>query len=1182
MKEVLIPLQAYLLGRTGSTVAGLILLLSLVWWGGPYVGVPSETGRLAIMAGIVLLALAIWIGRRLLLRRRAAQFSAELQKGGEGSTRQLEIEELREKMCQAIDSLKASGLGGRYRGQSALYALPWFMIIGPAAAGKTTLLRSSGLHFPYAQGDDIDIKGFGGTRNCDWWFADEAVLLDTAGRYTTEEENREEWLAFLGLLRKYRSRAPVNGILVAVSLADLLTADDARLDWHVKVIRDRLDELIRHLGCLFPVYLVVTKCDLLHGFTAFFEDLSEQERQQVWGAWLLQPEGIDLAGTLREKLAELHGRLCELRLRKLSLQRNLARKGELFDFPAQFAIAAERLQQFFTLLAKTNPYQETPNFCGLYLTSGAQEGTPLQRIVGSLRQAFGYREESPERGERTCRSFFIRKFFQEVVFPNARGNTRNRHRDRLNRWLKGAWVTASLAVIVGTFFLLSASFTSNALLAHQGREAVQSVEKAVAAHPAGAPAVFRALLGAQQHYRQLLAYQERLPLHLWFGVYKGDTQIRPFEAALLAGLERTFFQPAATALEYRLENFGRQWETADEKGQERIREPYYQALRTYLMVARPERLRSEEALPLLTELCQEELRRQGGQLSAGEEVILQQMIGFFLGRLQPAAPLPTAAAWLPKESIIETARNHLRAPPEAARLYAQVLHREYPGAAELRLAELVRGDGAGLLTGSAAVPWIYTATGWQESVAAEIHRLAVAVSRGDWVIGPDLPAAAEAREESANPDLALSLEREIRRLYFADYAEHWFTFLEGVRFAPFQSLPEASRQLQLVARSDGPLAELMRAVSVHLAPLDAATAEGERQPGPVAELDELFGDLRKFADPAEKMTVSLLLNQYLLALSSVQNEMERLSAAVDVPRESCLYAARLLGGGGDLELYKSHITVASMLNGIEPRTRRLADSLLSSAIRHCWAAVLREAGKDLQQQWRNAVVGTYARKLRGKFPLTNGSSDAALADIADFFRPQEGVFWSFVRGSLTPFVTEGRGEWRQKTWLDLGAGFSREALTAIARSSTISASLFRRGSEEPQIDFYLYPVPAKGISETLITTNGQEYRYRNEPQEWRKFSWPGEASQVGARVSGVAGRALARAELNADGIWGLFHLLRQARITQESSTEYLSTWELEGTHGVPVTVRFRIRADRANSLFDRQVLTGFDLPENLF
>ena len=72
------------------------------------------------------------------------------------------------------------------------------------------------------------VAGVGGTRLCDWWFTEDAVLIDTAGRYTTQDSNaavdRAGWDAFLDLLKETRPRQPLNGLLVAFPLSDIATA----------------------------------------------------------------------------------------------------------------------------------------------------------------------------------------------------------------------------------------------------------------------------------------------------------------------------------------------------------------------------------------------------------------------------------------------------------------------------------------------------------------------------------------------------------------------------------------------------------------------------------------------------------------------------------------------------------------------------------------------------------------------------------------------------------------------------------------------------------------------------------------------------------------------------------------------------------------------------------------------
>src|SRR6185312_13723750 len=169
-----------------------------------------------------------------------------------------ERSQLQARFQEAVDTLRKTRRGGN------LYALPWYVVIGPPGSGKSTLLQNSGLNFPLSNkfGKEA-LRGVGGTRNCDWWFTDEAVFLDTAGRYTTQDSDRAAdagaWTEFLSLLRRYRKRRPINGVLVAMSLSDLLMLDANGLRDHIGAVRRRLDELGEQLRIRVPVYLVLTK-----------------------------------------------------------------------------------------------------------------------------------------------------------------------------------------------------------------------------------------------------------------------------------------------------------------------------------------------------------------------------------------------------------------------------------------------------------------------------------------------------------------------------------------------------------------------------------------------------------------------------------------------------------------------------------------------------------------------------------------------------------------------------------------------------------------------------------------------------------------------------------------------------------------------------------------------------------
>src|SRR6185436_14244317 len=177
--------------------------------------------------------------------------------------RRAEIIELNRQIQEGIQALKTSKLGGGKRGADALYALPWYVIVGPPGAGKTTALRHSGLSFPYLDPAGGGVRGVGGTRNCDWWFTNDAILLDTAGRYTTESDDHDEWMAFLQELLKYRPSMPLNGVIVAVSINEIADGNEDQIQQVARRVRERIDEMQDTLKETLPVYVLFTKADLI-------------------------------------------------------------------------------------------------------------------------------------------------------------------------------------------------------------------------------------------------------------------------------------------------------------------------------------------------------------------------------------------------------------------------------------------------------------------------------------------------------------------------------------------------------------------------------------------------------------------------------------------------------------------------------------------------------------------------------------------------------------------------------------------------------------------------------------------------------------------------------------------------------------------------------------------------------
>src|SRR5690606_37872300 len=183
--------------------------------------------RIGLSVGLILIGVGVIVFRRLRATARAKALERELAKQSDlhaanaRPDRRADIVELQRQMQQGISALKETKLGKKH-GRAALYVLPWYAIIGPPGSGKPTALRHSRVSFAFTGGGGSGrVRGVGGARNCAWSFTKDGTLLGTAGRFAVQDDDHEEWLAFLDTLRRYRTKKPLNGLIVAVSIADV-------------------------------------------------------------------------------------------------------------------------------------------------------------------------------------------------------------------------------------------------------------------------------------------------------------------------------------------------------------------------------------------------------------------------------------------------------------------------------------------------------------------------------------------------------------------------------------------------------------------------------------------------------------------------------------------------------------------------------------------------------------------------------------------------------------------------------------------------------------------------------------------------------------------------------------------------------------------------------------------------
>ena len=411
--------------------------------------------RLGLSLFLIMVLIIILLYTRMKEVQKASQIEKSISTESDSDMQGLspekreEIEQFKKQLESAIESLKNSKLAKGKRGKAALYALPWYMFIGPPAAGKTTAIQNSGLEFPFGK---EGFRGVGGTRNCDWFFSTKAIFLDTAGRYVSESEDRPEWIAFLDTLKKNRKRKPVNGVIVSINIDEIINSDKDRLYDHARNIRKRVDELIENLGVNFPVYFMFTKCDLIQGFVEYFGDFSETERSQIWGATLTPMQQSDPAikEVFRDEYKKLENKLFEIRTIRLSGPLKREQRRKVFLFPFQFQSLQSKLTYLIGEVFQSNPYQDNPIFRGFYFTSGTQEGAPLDLAIREIAKQFNLTETAGEEEDEIIetKNYFIKDLLNDVVIGDqnyAAGQTTGASK-RIN-FYKTLTISASAAAL---------------------------------------------------------------------------------------------------------------------------------------------------------------------------------------------------------------------------------------------------------------------------------------------------------------------------------------------------------------------------------------------------------------------------------------------------------------------------------------------------------------------------------------------------------------------------------------------------------------------------------------------------------------------------------------------------------------------------------------------------------------
>lgn len=1171
------------------SVLGLLMLAVLIWlfgsevaFGG-YVPLASEVNRLLAILFVVTVWSAIAIVRALRQRRTNQAMIDDLMPQAAPPAEEPsailskeEAQKLDQRFRDALATLRTMRLGGK-RDRRYLYQLPWYVIIGPPGSGKTTALAQSGLKFPLSDKiDGLAVRGVGGTRNCDWFFTDEAVLIDTAGRYTTQDSeeavDRSAWQNFLQLLRRYRARRSIEGVLVAFSIADLASSDSSQRLAHARAIKRRIQEVHDVLKLRAPVYVVFTKCDLIAGFSDFFYDLSSDQRAQVWGTTFSVAESNDVVALLKTFPKEfdlLVERLSARVITRLEQESDIARRALLLSFPQQFALLRPALDEFLSEAFGQSRFEEPLFLRGVYFTSATQEGTPIDRVIGAVARAFRMQPRAMPAFSGRGASFFLTRLLREVVFPESGLASSTSFLARHRAYALWALYGGALALTTLAVAGLSVSYLSNRTLVTDVGTKVDKVAEAhgpVLAGTGDATSIFRALDALRNLPGGYAERDNSVPLQETLGLYQGDK----LGQAALDSYRRALDQLFVPVLMRRLEQQAAENATNTDV--------VYQTLKAYLMFTTPDR-RDVDFMKLWIG-TDWSARYPGPDNAAFRERFAGHLTALFEN---PIEPVPEQNA----DFVARTRRALLSLPP-AARVYSELkgamvtpqsAEWTLPAHADAKdLAFFRRRSGKPMREG---VPVFYTVDGYRKHFITERAALIEAAGRDTWVLGPEFT-------RFQTGETGVEIVRKTEELYLSDYIREWDALLADLELATPANVEQLADMLRAVSQPDSPVKKVLKAISEQTQLAAALRKEERERQLPAGRLETITGQIREIIAPAQAAKPDLDPAERVDAHFRPLTELLGGEGSSPAPIDAALRSLGELHGfilqtrqvGGDpkaaLDAFRTEFPKATALAAQlqsqakaqpEPMRRWLAE-VASTVNASAVAPRQAEAARRVGDVWRTSVAPTCQEALDGRFPfVSNSPTDVNLSDFARVLGPN-GAIEQFSKTYIEPFADTSVRPWR---WIEPKAGGLRMSATSLAmfeRAAVIRQAFFASGAPQPQVSFELLPLSLDNRARQVqIDIGNQSVVYQHGPRRPTRLQWPPSGSSTAGILFTPLDNPNRNVGLTRDGPWALFRLVAAGQMARTAGADrFRLAFDVEG-----YTAEFELRAE--------SVINPLSLPE---
>jgi type VI secretion system protein ImpL len=1173
----------------------LLVLSALVWFVGPLVRLTSPGWRLFI----ILLLVVAWALNALRLQRKklreelTAKEHNNLPTLVDANLLEKSIADLQGKYKKALQTVAK-------RNPWTLFLtfkrdqLPWYLVLGSQGSGKTSLLTDSGLHFPLGNDALIDMKEKPEVL-VQWRFAKDAVFIDTDGALTTFTNNEslasKVWQELLELMAWHKVRKSLNGIILTISMQELLAQTTEQRRQLAHAIRSRISEIEEEIGVKYPIYVQITKTDVLAGFKEFFEQFTEQERNQIWGM-TFPDRDEDVIHLFPAEFDKLVARLNDYLLPILQTQREPSKASLVTMFASQFASSKSPLIGFLNQIFETNHYQEKGYLRGIFFTSCRQDTKPINRMLLAEAKTLGLQQGSLQVEERHNQTYFIHNIFRDVILQETHLLQMSTDQSRkMNLHRKSAYVVIGVLILAMGYVWLNSYLLNKTKLDDLSVKAQDYLQNFYAYY-SGKSEIPPSL--SELYLMRHMFKPETDPTSMHWGLYQGERFTNQINTIYLQQLRRQFVPLLQQTIEDQLKK--------------NIRNPSqsYNFLRVYLMLADPTQMNKQFV---------ESWMQQYWQQTLPDQTVFQATLN---ENLDEYLDLDKLGISLDKQLVADV-RAILRRTSPAERVYFE-LEKEAAGR-NVSISNQFDSDFSQIF-GQASldqkISYLYTKSGYENIYKKDLKTLVDDVADSNWILG-------NKDKQQFNEDELASIKRYVQVRYMQNYTDAWLKLLGNFKIEKFDSLSNAANVLTMLSQPTSPLKQILDEVYknttlekddaspaamatrkssgglANLAPKSASAAKSLLSAKGLARTAMRAGRSGAITGGADQKTTAVGAAFFDLntivrssreqpkpgakgkegndkggspyggiqtAFSNLSAYVQNIANAADPNRAAFEAAQARLTGKGDDAISK----LIQLANSSPEPLKEWMNAIASNT----WAIILAQAKVYINQAWQENVWPAYEQTLLYHYPLSKSSNnDATMNDFTIFFAPG-GIYDTFFQQYLAPFVNTASVRWSMVQQDGSALPLSRINIQQLQLVHYIQQAFFSSG-KIVSVPFSVKPTDlSQSAGSATLNVAGQNINYAHGPIQSTDVVWPAASPTQMASIS-VYTIAGAQQSINTSGDWAWLKLLDRGRIKRSYSASTINvSFNINGR-----VVAYSLEVKGKFNAFDVSVIHSVRLPRTL-